>query len=397
MVVLFKQVICGVACFVKRLNSSGFLPLIQRESPAMTARKTADSGATAPQTKSAPGEVGYGRPPRHTQFRKGQSGNPGGRPRRSEIERMKALVLHEAYRTVVIRDDEGRALPASIIQAVLRSQTKLAIDGNGPAQRAFLSTVERLEGEKALSAFAAAIRRGEPGLDEEEPDAEDPDEEDEEEDEDEEDEDEDEDEEDEEDEDSEAPDLTETDAETPPAAGAPQLVHSVAAVDPPDEPPSSADEPPVRPWKRKPGPPPVRPDRYARRSIFKVGGRRIRQARICRRNSVFRADSAPFRTGRSVWRHSPILRNKMAAFGKANGAETPENRKRLVSELFTKGIETGRPPKPRHPAKYANSLINSLFSGNPRPKRHPRTFRAGTACPLPRLRGRGRTRGQSRA
>lgn len=32
--------------------------------------------------KRIPGdyEVGYGKPPRHTQFKKGQSGNPGGRP-----------------------------------------------------------------------------------------------------------------------------------------------------------------------------------------------------------------------------------------------------------------------------------------------------------------------------
>jgi hypothetical protein len=32
---------------------------------------------TAPQTTSASYEVGYRKPPRHTQFQKGQSGNPG--------------------------------------------------------------------------------------------------------------------------------------------------------------------------------------------------------------------------------------------------------------------------------------------------------------------------------
>jgi hypothetical protein len=32
---------------------------------------------TARQTQSAPYDVGYGNPPRHTQFRKGQSVNPG--------------------------------------------------------------------------------------------------------------------------------------------------------------------------------------------------------------------------------------------------------------------------------------------------------------------------------
>ena len=33
-----------------------------------------------PREKSGDYEVGYGRPPRHTRFAKGQSGNPRGRP-----------------------------------------------------------------------------------------------------------------------------------------------------------------------------------------------------------------------------------------------------------------------------------------------------------------------------
>jgi hypothetical protein len=32
-------------------------------------------------SQDAPYEVGYGRPPRHSQFRPGESGNPGGRPK----------------------------------------------------------------------------------------------------------------------------------------------------------------------------------------------------------------------------------------------------------------------------------------------------------------------------
>jgi hypothetical protein len=49
----------------------------------MTARKT---GSTDEEC-----EVGYARPPAHTRFRKGQSGNPGGRPRGMTAGRAKAL------------------------------------------------------------------------------------------------------------------------------------------------------------------------------------------------------------------------------------------------------------------------------------------------------------------
>ncbi len=90
---------------------------------------------TAPHADSAPYDVGYGKPPRHTQFRKGQSGNPGGRPRREPVERLKALTLQEAYRGVVIKREDGVGMPAFAIQAILRSQIEFAINGNVRAQR----------------------------------------------------------------------------------------------------------------------------------------------------------------------------------------------------------------------------------------------------------------------
>ena len=44
--------------------------------------------------------IGYGKPPLHTRFAKGQSGNPGGRPARPQgtsLERARALALEEAF------------------------------------------------------------------------------------------------------------------------------------------------------------------------------------------------------------------------------------------------------------------------------------------------------------
>ena len=69
----------------------------------MTAPAMTDAQNPSQDTSGAC-EVGYGKPPRHTQFRKGQSGNPGGRPRRLPVQCANALLLAEAYRSVAIKE-----------------------------------------------------------------------------------------------------------------------------------------------------------------------------------------------------------------------------------------------------------------------------------------------------
>ena len=117
---------------------------------------------TTRKQKPAPYQVGYGKPPLHTRFQKGKSGNPSGRPRRTATERAKALALKEAYRTVTVRDgDRVASLPA--IQAVLRSQMAAAAKGNVAAQRAFLATVQEIELEYALAEQKRAAKRAAEG------------------------------------------------------------------------------------------------------------------------------------------------------------------------------------------------------------------------------------------
>jgi hypothetical protein len=109
---------------------------------------------TFPEKKLPAGghEVGYGNPPVHSRFRKGQSGNPGGRPGMT-AGRATALALKEAYRSVNVREgDKVITLPA--IQAVLRSQVALAAKGNGPAQRALIEVIQEIERELAAQATA---------------------------------------------------------------------------------------------------------------------------------------------------------------------------------------------------------------------------------------------------
>lgn len=74
-------------------------------------------------------EVGYGKPPQQTRFKPGQSGNPRGRPKGAKAkpalpalhdERLKSIIIEEAYRLVGINDPRGE-LSIPMAQAVVRS------------------------------------------------------------------------------------------------------------------------------------------------------------------------------------------------------------------------------------------------------------------------------------
>jgi hypothetical protein len=70
-------------------------------------------------------EVGYGKPPRHTRFRKGQSGNPRGRP--SGSKNLKTLLNEALNERVVVAEEGGRRnitkREAIVTQLVNRSAT----------------------------------------------------------------------------------------------------------------------------------------------------------------------------------------------------------------------------------------------------------------------------------
>src|SRR3954471_21656461 len=95
----------------------------------------------AEQSDATKYRVGYGRPPLQSQFRKGRSGNPRGRPKGSFSKgRANMLALREAYRPVTVKEgNKIFTLPA--IQAVMRSQVALAAKGDGPAQRTVIQAI----------------------------------------------------------------------------------------------------------------------------------------------------------------------------------------------------------------------------------------------------------------
>ncbi len=79
--------------------------------------------------------VGYGRPPKASQFKPSQSGNPNGRPRGAKTRRfagggysLRDALVAETERTIVVRE-RGQGVEMTQLQAVLRRLSILAMQG----------------------------------------------------------------------------------------------------------------------------------------------------------------------------------------------------------------------------------------------------------------------------
>lgn len=101
-------------------------------------------------------DVGYGKPPKDTRFKPGQSGNPKGRPRGSKNkrpglheERMKDIILDEAYRDITINEGH-RSVTIPMAQAVMRSMAVNAAKGQHRAQRLFAELLDSVESSRKI-------------------------------------------------------------------------------------------------------------------------------------------------------------------------------------------------------------------------------------------------------
>lgn len=108
-------------------------------------------------------EVGYGKPPKQHQFRKGRSGNRKGRPKRSRS--IQNLIEQELDLLITVKEG-GRELRLTKREAIVKRHVNAALNGNTKA----LEHLLRFCNEHGISdpfqisaedreAFKAALRR----------------------------------------------------------------------------------------------------------------------------------------------------------------------------------------------------------------------------------------------
>ncbi len=86
-------------------------------------------------------EIGYRKPPRHSQFEKGKSGNPRGRPKGSR--NLRTDLEEELREPIVVREGEIRKT-VSKQRAMLKSLTAKAVQGDTRAAGLVVDMVYRL-------------------------------------------------------------------------------------------------------------------------------------------------------------------------------------------------------------------------------------------------------------
>lgn len=85
-------------------------------------------------------KVGYGKPPAHTQFKPGQSGNPRGRPKTPKnVEKLIEAELDQ----IVTLQEGGQSIRISKRHALIKQLVNMAIKGNTKPLQLVLTHLEK--------------------------------------------------------------------------------------------------------------------------------------------------------------------------------------------------------------------------------------------------------------
>lgn len=91
-------------------------------------------------------KVGFGKPPKARQFKKGKSGNPEGRPRGSR--NLATDLTAELSEQITVRED-GRSRKVSKQRALIKSLMAKALQGDVRAMAALLALYARLVSDQS--------------------------------------------------------------------------------------------------------------------------------------------------------------------------------------------------------------------------------------------------------
>ncbi|MHC2001779.1 DUF5681 domain-containing protein [Methylobacterium sp. CM6241] len=106
----------------------------------------ANTAMTKPKRPAAY-EVGYGKPPADRRFRKGQSGNPRGRPRgqAAPLGRRDLLdAFTQAAREPIAITKDGRTIRTTQIEALAQQLTRKALQGDMRAAKLLFDNIKAL-------------------------------------------------------------------------------------------------------------------------------------------------------------------------------------------------------------------------------------------------------------
>ena len=118
-------------------------PVRRRERPQPPAEVVVPEASPASEQSY---EVGYGKPPKHSQFQPGQSGNPKGRPRGSKSPF--TLLREELQQKVTLREG-GRVTTVTKLEAVLKRVVNDTLGGKVSSTRLLFPLLHIFEAQFA--------------------------------------------------------------------------------------------------------------------------------------------------------------------------------------------------------------------------------------------------------
>lgn len=104
-------------------------------------------------SESEDAPVGFGRPPAASRFRKGQSGNPKGRPRNSTRDLPYNTILGQM---VTVRED-GKERRVTAAEAFLLQLTQRGLAGDSAAARATLAAIETARAKRPMEGHSRGV------------------------------------------------------------------------------------------------------------------------------------------------------------------------------------------------------------------------------------------------